>query len=575
MNLDQLGLSVRLERRWPLQLLLGAAIVWAVLALLAVWPAAPLAVALAVLPPLCLAALTFALLPAAAREVPLETVEARLAAARAETEALLAALDTLNNALFSATEQAGVLTSSLATDTPGLAREAAALALTATSIDASGTAARATADALSASLPVIKAQVETIGQGLSVLGEDAGVQLRAVEAMLARVQAQNAEASSRADLAITALTAQVSRIEAASRDTTDAIAKRSYALDGAVDGVLLRASTAFADIDKRLTELLDRLDSGLEGAGGQLTRAGEEGVRTFTQRFDTLIGTSKALEGALAGHAAVAETIQARLTEGEAFAGRLAEPLAGLADHAETLAGRTGASLADAEAKLTRLAISTEQIRTASADLDAGESRLVHLAQTLDQQLAETRTGLAALQDAAAAAAGMGEDTGHRLATQAETILARVQAVDARLDAIETRFVTRERSTLARDAQRLMAGLSTQFGDLVQLLNLPVPEADWAAWLKGDRTALPASVRGLLHEDEQRQIARHFAHDPVFRAAALRFLDGFETLIARLLGDREGDALAATMLSADYGKLYVRVGEAAGRNAAGRNAAKD
>ncbi len=567
MTLEQIGLSVRLERRWPLQLLLTAAGAWAVLALLRLWPAPPLDVALAVLPPLCVAAFAGALLAQAAREMPLEAVEARLAGARAETEALRDALASLESHLDEAAAKAAVLAAALAGDAPSLAGQAAALAVTAASLQNSGQAARTTAESLLASLPVMKTQVETIGQGLSVIGEDAAVQLRATEAMLTRVQAQNADASSRIDMALTGLASQVVRIESASKETTDAIAKRSYALDGAVDGVLLRASTAFADIEERLTELLDRLDAGLDGAGGALSKTGEDGVRLFTQRFDILIRTSKAMEEALAAHAEAAEHIQLRLADGEALAGRMTTPLATLAASAETLAGQTAASLSDVESKLTRIVINTESIRAASVDLDAGESRLVELARTLATQLSETRTSLAALEDAASAAASMGANTGERLADQAGTILDRVKAVDDRLDSIETRFITRERSTLARDAQRLMASLSTQFGDLATLLNLPIPEADWAAWLKGDRSALPASVHALLDDEDQRRIARHFAHDPLFRAAALRFLDGFETLIARLLGDREGEALAATMLSADFGKLYVRVGEAAGRGA--------
>lgn len=564
-GLEQIGLSVRIERRWPLQLMLALAGAWAALAVARIWPAPIADVALALLPPLGLAALALALLPEAVREVPLEDVETRLAAVRAETEGLHVTLERLNAALEAAAGRTAGLGAALAGDGPSLAGEAERLAASAASIEAGAASAAASAAVLQAAMPALKAQVDAVGEGLTGLGEDAAVQLRAVEAMLARVQAENSEASSRADLALTALAAQVARIEAASKETTDNLAKRSYALDGAVDGVLLRASTAFADIDKRLTELLDRLDSELDGASGQLSKVGEEGVRRFVQRFDTLIATSRALEEALAAHEVAATTIQARLSEGETVAGRLATPLAGLAEGAETLAARTVVALGEAEAKLTRLVIGAEQVRSASADLDAGEDRLVALAGTLETRIASTRDSLEALEAAARAAAEMGADSSARLTEQAGEIVARVEAVDARLDAVETRFITRERSTLARDAQRLMAGLSSQFGDLVELLNLPVPEADWAAWLKGDRTALPASVKALLGEEEQRRIARYFAHDPLFRAAALRFLDGFEALITRLLGDREGDALAATMLSADFGKLYVRLGEAAGR----------
>jgi len=136
---------------------------------------------------------------------------------------------------------------------------------------------------------------------------------------------------------------------------------------------------------------------------------------------------------------------------------------------------------------------------------------------------------------------------------------------EARVDEVEARFARRERSTLARDASRLMAGLSANVGEMAHLLQMEVPEAQWRDWLRGDRSALPAVVRPLLAPEDQRLVRRHIEHDPAFRVEALRFLDQFEVLIARLLGDREGDGLAAVMMSADIGKLYIRVAEAAGR----------
>jgi hypothetical protein len=110
-----------------------------------------------------------------------------------------------------------------------------------------------------------------------------------------------------------------------------------------------------------------------------------------------------------------------------------------------------------------------------------------------------------------------------------------------------------------------MAGLSASVGDIAHLLQIDVPDADWQSWLRGDRSALPAIIRPLLDDEQQRRISRHVAHDPAFRVETTRFLDQFERLIARLLGDRDGDALAATMLSADIGKLYIRLADAAGR----------
>jgi hypothetical protein len=60
-------------------------------------------------------------------------------------------------------------------------------------------------------------------------------------------------------------------------------------------------------------------------------------------------------------------------------------------------------------------------------------------------------------------------------------------------------------------------------------------------------------------------MASLYQHDPDFRAEAAQYVGLFEDLIQRLLGDRDGEALAATMLSSDVGKIYVAIAEATER----------
>ncbi|MBB6226786.1 phage shock protein A [Polymorphobacter multimanifer] len=268
-------------------------------------------------------------------------------------------------------------------------------------------------------------------------------------------------------------------------------------------------------------------------------------------------GEAEALEAVLARIEAGLDVVAARTNalaaelhgRGPALGGQVAA----LARHAETVAGAGERLQAAIVPVLAQLEASGGQVRDMEATLTAlaarsaavaeGETRLHDLARALEAELGRAQQGLADIETAA-----------ERLAGPLGTIRAAVDATEAR-----------ERSSLARDANALMTRLGSDTAELAGLLALPVPEAVWQAWLRGDRTALPRSVRALLGEADQRMLARHLAHDPAFRTAALRFLDGFEAMVARLLGDRDGEALAATMLSGDFGALYVRLGEAAGR----------
>lgn len=554
-DLEQLGLSVRLERRWPLWALLAVAAVWAGLALMQVvatqagvlaGPAAPILLAqlaLALLPPLALALVALSLLPAAAQVLALDRLEGRLADVRTEADAIAALVVRLETGLMAVAERSDALSGDLRSTGPALGAQVAALAGFVETIAGEGMRARSAAAELGEALEPVLAGME-----------GSRVQALAVAALLERLQAQNDAAVQRADAALAALGIQMARVDALSRETTEAIAQRAYALDAAIDGVTARADAGMADVATRMTSLLGRLDTGLDGAGRQLTLLGDEGVRLFVQRLDGLISTSRALETAMAGHGAAAETVATYLASGEAAAVRLATPLASLAADADALASTLANRLTAADASLAALAERTAAVAEMGEALAGGETRLHSLAKTLETELNRAGAGFALMETAAA-----------RLAPPLEAANAALAASEARLDAVETRFTARERTSLARDAQTLLTRLAAHTAELSTLLQLPVPESVWKEWLRGDRYSLPRSVRALLGEEDQRMVARHLAHDPAFRTAALRFLDSFEMMITRLLGDRDGEALAATLMSGDFGALYLRIGEAAGR----------
>jgi hypothetical protein len=543
----------------------------------ALWP---------ILPPLVLAGL--AVLISGGRVEPVSDEDlVLLAGMRAEAETLEAVLTRVGEQLQAVQLQAA----------SGLGIEAQTLAGQVESLGVQAAAARESAESVAKVLPGLEQGVEAVRTGLAGLGEAAQGQLAAAEALLQRVAAWHKDASGRADAAMAALAGQFVRIDEASRDSTAAMAKRSYALDAAVDGVLGRVEMVMGEVDARVNAVLARIDGGLDGAGRQLTLLGDEGVRLFSQRLDALIGMSRDMEARLAGHGEVADALQARLVDGvataEAMAGALAglqESLAGLEGRGDSMAGQVtalaarlagelekceaavagfGAGMAALEAGQLRLQAaasgSAEAMAGAAARLEVAEGRLAALANALAGQFAAASTSLVELETAAARATAGSQRVAEAAAARMMGLVDVVRQTEARIDEVEARFVQRERSSLAGDATRLMNGLSASVGEMAHLLQLEVPEEAWRAWLRGDRSALPAVVRPLLDLDDQRRLQRHMAHDPAFRGEALRFLDQFEGMIGRLLGDRDGDALGATMLSSDLGKLYIRLAEAAGR----------
>ncbi|MBC7522671.1 MAG: hypothetical protein H7268_16460, partial [Sandarakinorhabdus sp.] len=176
------------------------------------------------------------------------------------------------------------------------------------------------------------------------------------------------------------------------------------------------------------------------------------------------------------------------------------------------------------------------------------------------------RQQIAAIESATARAAGTGQHAAARLAGHMLRLVETVDAVETRVREVETRFAVRARDSLTRRSAGLIRQLQAGAIDVAKLLAIKIGDDEWAGYLKGDRSVFARAVAARLDRDTARQIGRLFEHDTEFRADATRFCDIFEALLKRLLGDDDGDALATMMLSSDLGKIYVTIGDAAGRH---------
>lgn len=175
-------------------------------------------------------------------------------------------------------------------------------------------AAAAVAGGLQAALPALAQTVAEIEATLRRVGADGAQQLRAIETMLAAVQARNLAAAAEADRGIAQMTALMTRIDALSAANTSAIAARAYALDAAVDGVLERVTLAFDAIGERVAERLMVLQAAVDAAGGQLDLLGEAGTRAFEARLDLLVRTSERLRAEMAAQEAASVRLHGLVT---------------------------------------------------------------------------------------------------------------------------------------------------------------------------------------------------------------------------------------------------------------------
>lgn len=170
---------------------------------------------------------------------------------------------------------------------------------------------------------------------------------------------------------------------------------------------------------------------------------------------------------------------------------------------------------------------------------------------------APIRASLAEVEQASDRAAATAQSASERIVARLVNLTETVSTVEKRIDEVDTAYDVKLRDDLGRRAEALVQSLNSTAVDIARLLSLDVGDAAWANYLKGDKGVFTRQAVRLLDRSSERAIARHFEHDPPFRDQATRYIDDFETLIKRVLSDREGKALAVALLSSDIGKLYA------------------
>ncbi|QXQ04954.1 hypothetical protein KX816_11685 [Sphingosinicellaceae bacterium] len=403
-----------------------------------------------------------------------------------------------------------------------------------------------------------------LGEQIVAQGELSARTSAGVVADLDAVQTRLGAAKLDGDARLMALADHIGSVHTAIDDLGRPLGSARTVLDD-IDGQIANFSgnlAAFGDgLDARLANSSKALDALTADAGGLLER---------TDALHAAIGQGAA---AIGGAAEAFARERGHLAEG-------AEVLAGHFDRARAvLEGiRTGTAKAteDASERLgpifERARGLAEQGAAAMHDMlgrvvaDA-ERALERSSSTIVEAAFATpiRTQLTAIEDAAARLGTTAEAAVERVGGQTRALHEAIENVADKVAEIEVRIEVRARDTLSARSTRLIEQLGEASVDVSKLLAVDVGENAWVDYLGGDRSVFARRTVKLVDRDMARKIARHYQHDAAFRDEASRYLDTFEKLTRRILTDPDGDALMATIVSSDLGKLYVAIARSTGR----------
>ena len=151
---------------------------------------------------------------------------------------------------------------------------------------------------------------------------------------------------------------------------------------------------------------------------------------------------------------------------------------------------------------------------------------------------------------------------GERLTRQLLAIGETAATIEDRIAEDRAEREEKEAEQLSRRVALIIDALNSTAIDVTKILSNEASDAAWAAYLKGDRGVFTRRAVRLLDSGEAREILRHYDEEPDFRAQVNRYIHDFESMLRRILADRDGTPLGVTLLSSDMGKLYVALAQA-------------
>ncbi|HZF93758.1 MAG TPA: hypothetical protein VEZ20_02680 [Allosphingosinicella sp.] len=285
------------------------------------------------------------------------------------------------------------------------------------------------------------------------------------------------------------------------------------------------------------------------GAAAASLTQGEDSIRRQQEDLGRLlatiadsVGQAEAKVRELAGAAGEADSEAQRLVN--TTAPELIDALLRVREAAQQAAGHAREAIASV--------IPDSVAALAEASRDA-------VSEAVTEPVQEKLQQLGIMSDAAVASARRASE---RLTRQLVTIGETAAAIEARIDAERRVREEKDAESLSRRVALLIESLNSTAIDVTKILSNEVTDTAWSAYLKGDRGVFTRRAVRLLDSGEAREIVRHYENETEFREQVNRYIHDFESMLRRVLADKDGSPLSITLLSSDMGKLYVALAQA-------------
>src|SRR5205085_1606470 len=244
----------------------------------------------------------------------------------------------------------------------------------------------------------------------------------------------------------------------------------------------------------------------------------------------------------------------------------LASMLAQVEREAANLSAETGPSLVAALIQVKEAAgHAAERAREAIETVipEAAGKLSAKTKEALERVIRESVEGrLREVEAVAARAVDSARAASDRLTQQMLTLGQSAAALEQHIEQTGKEQREKDSEAFARRVSLLIDSMHSAAIDVGKIMADEIDDKAWSSYLKGNRGVFTSRAVRLIGGSETRAIRGHYETDLEFQRSVNRYVHDFESMLRRVLAERDGGMIAVTLMSSDMGKLYAALAQA-------------
>ncbi len=360
------------------------------------------------------------------------------------------------------------------------------------------------------------------------------------------------------------------------RGELDALAAQASTQDNAI-GLLAERTTSLRDSIERLAaEVRDNVGTAIGEAQGGADRLVEAAaaakpdigwLRDATiEANERLTATSTSIGEQHERFTALLSSVDGGVEDAQSKLALLATTLAQVEREAASLSGETGPALIASLVQVKEAAAhAAERAREAIEAVipDSAGKLSEEAAQALERAIRESvEEKLRDVDNVASQALEAARAASDRLTGQMITLGQTASALEAHIEQTNKEQREKDSEAFAKRVALLIDSMHSAAIDVGKIMADEIDDKAWNSYLKGNRGVFTSRAVRLIEGSETRAIRTHYESDPEFQRSVNRYVADFESMLRRVLAERDGGMIAVTLMSSDMGKLYAALAQA-------------